>query len=137
MTNSENKQDSYTVSVGEDGIVHIGLHGPVEDDDLDRFQEWANDTHQCILSVHSSTGQKVKCLVDVRGLSGYSVEAFDIMRDLITSNREYMDKTATYGGNKFMKFAQDAVTALTGRDNIRGFETKEEALAWLSEDSLA
>lgn len=82
--------------------------------------------------------QKVKILFDMTTFTGeYSIGAFEIMVSFARETKPFVERTACFGGPTIGLAAGEMVTTLSGRDNIKFFKTKEEALAWLNEATPA
>jgi len=48
---------------------------------------------------------------------------FVILADLMKVNEPYISESATFGGDEYIRTAQDALLALSGRDNMRAFNS--------------
>ena len=122
------------VSIGEDNMIHLILGGNASEDYLDDVLAWAEQVKNAMRTAKAqSKDGKVLTLIDISTLDQFDQKSMVILKDLMTFNKDYATKTATFGGNLFSIMAQDAVAHLTHRTNMKAFKTKEEALAWLKE----
>ncbi|MFC1630301.1 STAS/SEC14 domain-containing protein [Patescibacteria group bacterium] len=85
-----------------------------------------------VQELYNKTGKKIKAVIDITHLKKYNSEAFLVLTDLMKFNEKYVSKSATFGGDEFIIAAQDALLALSGRNNMKYFKTNEEALEWIS-----
>ncbi|OHB03067.1 MAG: hypothetical protein A3B14_00180 [Candidatus Zambryskibacteria bacterium RIFCSPLOWO2_01_FULL_45_21] len=126
------------IKVGAGNILNLTIAGDISGSNMAKLTEWIQEVKQSILDLHKKTGDRVLCLVDITGLEKYDPEAITILADMMKENEPHIKKTATFGGSKYVVLAEDVVVALSGRKNLKGFEKKEKALAWLNgEDEAA
>ncbi len=69
-------------------------------------------------------------LSDVSGISHFERKPIMALRELLEFNKQYPVQSAIVGAKGFTRPLLDAVVSLTGRTNIRQFETREVALRW-------
>jgi len=48
-------------------------------------------------------------------------------------NQPYIEKTATFGANFVIKLLEETIITMAGRDNIKVFKNKEDAMKWLGQ----
>lgn len=125
----------FKLEVGQDNIIHLKLGNLDAPDKLYDLNDWANEVKTVVRDVYEKTGKKVLAIIDISNLKKYDSEAFLILADLMKSNEQYVLKSATFGGDPFIMAAQDALLALSGRDNLKAFKAEGEALAWLTSPS--
>jgi len=114
--------------MGDDGIVRIDFAGGVlEREEVDDF---VRDFH---VYLDVATPKAPLRTLTVAGRSGVklSSKARKAFSDL--NNDPSLGKSATVGVDRYTRVLIGFVLKATGRDNIRFFETEEEALAWLQE----
>ena len=76
--------------------------------------------------------RKVRILLDLQEFSGkYCGEAVDVLAHFAKDNKEYVEKTASFGGSANTRSVGEMITLLSERENIEVFETEKEALEWL------
>ena len=110
------------------------LKGSINKNCIPALKEWAQETAKTIKELYQETGQKVKTTVDLSSLvEKYDSEGIMILSSLMKENEPYIERTATFGANWTIKFAEDIVINLAGRKNIKTFENKKDALEWLME----
>lgn len=123
------KFDTY---VDENGIVNMLIKGRVRKEVWDQFKKWIEDTEKIIKEQNEKTGKKVRAIVDLTDASSqYDSDTIAALASFTKANEPYIEKTATFGANTMIKFAEDLVITISGRKNIRAFGTKEEANKWL------
>ncbi len=118
---------------GKNLIVTLSLAGSIDQEELPELKNWATNVKNRIREAWVSANKKVAVLVDLTELKNYTEpEAMTTISDLMTADSEYVSKTAVFGASKMIGFAQEIATSLSGRENMKSFETKEKAIAWLS-----
>ena len=76
----------------------------------------------------------MKILLDLTEFTGqYTATTLQMLTEFAKGNTPYVEKTASFGGYDSVKAAGEAAAALAGRDNIKLFDSKEEAMSWLLE----
>ncbi len=118
------------VSVGAGDIVHMTIGGDVSAEEMAKLTEWAQKVKETIKDLHSKKGP-VLCLVDITNMKAYHADVLTTLATLMKDNEPYVLRTATFGGNSTITMAEDVVIALSGRNNLRAFNSKEKALHWL------
>ncbi|MDO8560602.1 MAG: hypothetical protein Q7R91_00085 [bacterium] len=130
---TEEKRPEFKIDVEQDGIIHLLLSGHISSENLQGLRTWAEDVKKVVRETHEKTGRKALVVTDISKLENYHPEALSILAQMLKDNEPHVDKSATFGGGYFITVAQDIVTALSGRENFKGFKTEEEALNWLRE----
>lgn len=121
------------ISLGEDGIMVLTFTGSVLEEDLEVFQSSLDVASMAIKHQFDQKKHKVKTILDMTSFSGkYTAGALGILAEFAKNNTPYIEKSASFGGSTALRVAGETVSNLAGRDNIKVFATKEEALAWLS-----
>lgn len=124
------KGSHFEVSIGAGDIVHLTIAGHLNTDALPDLLEWIQKVKETIKNLHAKKGP-VLCLVDITGMKTYHADILTNFATLMKDNEPYILRTATFGGNVAITMAEDVIIALSGRNNLKAFHTKEEALAWL------
>lgn len=118
------------VEVGAGNIVHMTIGGDVSAEQMSKLTEWTQKVKDVIQSTYKGHGP-VLCLVDITGLLNYHADVLTTLAGLMKDNEPYVLRTATFGGNSAITMAEDIVIALSGRNNLKAFDSKEKALDWL------
>ncbi|OGZ03723.1 MAG: hypothetical protein A2648_02090 [Candidatus Lloydbacteria bacterium RIFCSPHIGHO2_01_FULL_41_20] len=122
------------VSLGEDNMIHLVLGGNASEDYLEEVLAWAEKVKNAMRTAKAnSKNGKVLTLIDISTLDQFDQKSMAILQDLMSFNKDYATKTATFGGNLFSIMAQETVMLMTHRTNMKAFKKREEALAWLKE----
>ncbi|HOT90656.1 MAG TPA: hypothetical protein PLJ78_03575 [Anaerolineae bacterium] len=115
----------YKLTMPDDGILRINFDGALEDDEIDpfindfmRYLEAATPTAPLrTLTISNHTGAKL---------------APRVRKMFATLNTDpRLGKSATIGVDRYTRVLVGFVLKATGRDNIRFFDSEEQALAWL------
>lgn len=118
---------------GKNLIVTLAIAGEVGQDELPELKKWADSAKGRIREAFNSTNKKLAVLVDFTSLENFSEgEVLSIIADLMSADSKYVYKTATFGANKNISLAEEIAKSLSGRDNMKNFDTKEKALDWLN-----
>ncbi|MGC9395566.1 MAG: hypothetical protein ACP5J4_11995 [Anaerolineae bacterium] len=118
----------YQIQMGDDGIVRIDFAGGVlEREEVDDF---VRDFH---VYLDAATPKAPLCTLTAAGRSGVKLSSKVRKAFSDLNNDPRLGKSATVGVDRYTRVLIGFVLKATGRDNIRFFETEEEALAWLQE----
>lgn len=131
--NFEVENLKLTCHIGTDKIIYLTAAGKINNNNLAVFTEWTEQIKTLMAEV-SKTENVVRVCTDVSGVEHFESKPIAPLRELLEYDKQYHMKSAIIGANFFMRNLMDAVIQLTGRTNIRQFETKEEALVWLLEE---
>jgi hypothetical protein len=132
----ENKStEQFKIEIDRNNILHLKMGDLDSPDKLYDLESWAKKVKNTVIKLYKKTGKKILAVIDISELKKYSTESFSILTDLMKSNQQYVSKSATFGGDKYVIVAQDILLALSGRDNFKAFETEKEALDWLISDN--
>ncbi len=136
---SENKPtmsttpDPLTTEIHPDGYMVMTLSGDLSNERIETLHANVHTAVQ-MSKVYAETKGKPNILFDMSTFTGdYSVSALQVMVKFAEDTRPYARKVACFGGPDIGRIAGEMVVALSGRDNIQFFKTKEEALPWLLE----
>jgi len=130
MINKSLKQ--FKVEVVKDNLISLTLENADSLEELRDLRNWAKKVTTIVYDLYKKTGKKIIVITDIKNLKKYNPQAFAILTDLMKSNEPYVLKSATFGGSKYILFAQDILLTFSGRKNFKAFKTKEEALIWLN-----
>ncbi len=119
------------VSVGAGGIVHVTIGGDINAGRMSKFAEWISKVKETIKKEYEKENKQILCLVDITLLKEYHPQVLVDLATMMKDNEPYVLRTATFGGNSYMTMAEDIVIALSGRKNLRAFNSRDEAITWL------
>ena len=119
------------VSVGAGDIAHLTIGGDLNSEAKEKIELWMTDVKKVIKDLYDKKGEQVLCLVDIKDLKTYHPDVLLTLAGLMKENEPYVLRTATFGGSKSITMAEDVVIALSGRNNLQAFDTKEQAVNWL------
>ena len=134
MDSEGNKK--FTIEVGEDGILYLSLGGKLEGLNLTALEKWTKEVHEVIKDRYQNTYAPVKVMIDVNSVTGYAPEAVTLLTNLLVADKDYVFRSATFGGTDYILMAQDMLAAMSGRTNFRSFKSKEEAEKWISKSNI-
>jgi hypothetical protein len=116
---------AYELSTGADGIVRATFIGDTDKDDalayhkdLEQYMDKANEDNLFNLIIY----------VDQAGK--FSAEARKSFSQLNDDPR--MGRIAYLGANRFIRVITNFVQKASGRNNMRFFDSEEEAVSWLN-----
>jgi hypothetical protein len=120
---------AHEISMGDDGVLRMDLIGDMDREgmeayinDLAPFLEAATEAEPLLILTDSSRSGKLSS-----GARKLSVE---------TNRDPRMGKTAVIGeSRRYFRVMASFILKATGRDNIRFFDSEEEALTWLKSES--
>lgn len=118
---------SYKLWMKDDGILRIQI-----DDDL--AEELDAFTRELAIYLDAATEESpLRTLAMSRDPGGKLPSS--VRKTFAELNRDpRLGKSATIGLDRYTRVLAGFVLKATGRDNIRFFDTEEEALAWLKEE---
>lgn len=124
----------FTASVDEHGVITGKLIGMITPENRDDFKTWLEHMSALVREEHQKQNKKVNTLIDLTKLEGYNdPNALALLTNTVIDDNPYTHKTATFGATGLIKLAQDTVQSFSGRIHLKGFETENEARAWLQE----
>lgn len=130
--NSDEVTKSFEIKVGDDGIIYLTLAGKFEGLNLMALEKWTKEVHKVVKDRYENTYATVKVIIDINEVSGYSPEAVTLLTNLLIEDKDLVYRSATFGGSEYILMAQDMLASLSGRTNFKSFNTKEEAIAWVT-----
>lgn len=120
------------ITINPDGVVVLTFTGDLLEADMPAFKSEL-EAAATMISTKASE-KKIKTLLDMTHFTGkFSTDAMRVLAQFATNNEPYIEKTASFGGDHMIQMAGTMVTHLAHRDNIKIFDTKEDALNWLAE----
>jgi hypothetical protein len=125
----------FEMALQEDGVVYMRLIGSLDSTNFEILKVQVENAKKLVKEESEKQGKKLPILFDLTDFTGtYNVGAMLAMKGLEEHNRPFSLKTAVYGGSAAAQVAAELTLELIGRDNLKLFKTKEEALAWLKEN---
>lgn len=126
--------EPLTTTISPDGYMLMTLSGGLSNDVAEPLRVSVRVATQMTKNYFSESGRKPRILFDMTTFTGeYSVATLEIMIEFAKETKPYVYRTACFGGPVIGQAAGEMVAALSGRDNIHFFKTRDEALAWLME----
>ncbi|MEO6778698.1 MAG: hypothetical protein ABI194_04525 [Gemmatimonadaceae bacterium] len=86
--------------------------------------------------VASQPPKSLCCVVDVTG-SRFNIEVVEAVKDLAAHNIPYVIASAVVGVSGLQRVIMEGVLKFTGRSNLKAVATRDEAFAWLAEQTTA
>lgn len=122
------------VSVSPDNIVELTLGGNASAY-LHKAEliAWLHDTTRIFTEQLAKHGGHAMSLVDISMLRDFDEEAMELMRDFANNPMLRNVKSAVIGGSLFSNMALRTIIVMTGRVNIKSFDTRAEGIAWLKD----
>jgi hypothetical protein len=120
------------ITENEDGGLELRVAGDIASTEIrDDLIAWVKAVKEHATELNTQHGGRAYCIVDVSELYGFDEESSEIIRHLAEGSDYPVLKTAIVGGNLLTKMAIRTISYLTKRTDIKTFDTREEALAWL------
>lgn len=121
-------------SEAKNGLILLTIGGMFGTENIPELQKWSEDVQKNILKTNIDFKEKVKVLIDIKDLKGYTdPEVLLILGKLMRLDSPYVARTASFGGSYPQEMAQEVIKAVAERDNLKNFKTEKEARSWLSE----
>lgn len=127
--------EPFDVALADGDVVEMRLIGSLDAVNLEILKMQVDSAKKLVKSESEKRDRKMRVLFDLTKFSGtYNVESMIAMKNLEEHNRPYVLKTAVYGGSPAAQIAAELTLELIGRDNLRLFPNRDEALEWLKSD---
>lgn len=125
-------QSLKTTIHADEGYILMKFSGDLSEDTVEDFKKGLAEASSIIVDCYHKENKKVHILLDMNDFTGkYSVASLTALTDFAKKNKPFVDKTASFGGSDTVKMAGEIVITLSGRDNIKIFDTQEEAKGWI------
>jgi hypothetical protein len=122
---------SLSSSIGPDSIIYVTLGGKITNDNLNVFEVWTSGLQSQIDTMAARKKFPILVYSDVSRVEHFERKPIRPLRELFAHDKQYEMKSAIVGASFFVAKLIDAIVEFTGRTNVRQFETKKDALAWL------
>ena len=119
---------AYELEIRDDGIARLATIG---DQDREEVENLRKDLESLLEA--ATEAEPVRLIVDSSRSGKTSSAARRIYVELNRDPR--IGKTALVGSRRYGRLLGTFIVKATGRDNIRFFDSEEEALAWLKAES--
>ena len=117
------------------GYIVLQFNSAPIHDAVDRFKKDLVKSGAIIESESKKTGGKVRILLDMTNFSGnYALDALSALVSFAKHNEPFVERTASFGGSEKVVMAGEVAIALSGRKNIKLFDTRHDAVAWLMDN---
>ncbi len=127
-------KDVIHAQIESNGLVLLTIAGDVREDDLAELKSRLSDISGLVADEYRKHDAKVNILIDITDFAGeYHEDALRLMTNFAKQNRLFVGKTASFGGTDKARLAGEVVAGMAERDNIREFDTRKEAEAWLAQ----
>jgi hypothetical protein len=133
MPSDNNDGHFLDATVNADGILELSIIGNTTSADHgEELVAWASKTKALLAEMRKGHSGVAKTLVDLGGGGTFDEGTIKLLTELAAAPESVGVSTAVYAGNTFTKMALRTVIAYAGRKEIKYFDTKEEAVAWLN-----
>lgn len=121
--------------ITDEDIVELTLGGEVTTESRNALIAWTEKVRDLLRHMKEQNPNRVLTLVDVSDLHKYDTDAIEICRDLMANNHGLATKTAIYGASTLVRATIELMIGITRRYSMKIFAEREEARAWLLDDS--
>ncbi len=122
------------MSIDEHGFLELKLSGVLSGEKVKELRAEVDETTRVVEELFKKKRGLIRILLDITDFTGtYSMDAMMVMKQFATHNRPFVYRTGVFGGSDTARVAAEITVALAGRDNIRFFKTRADAMRWLSE----
>ena len=118
------KVGETTMVLDENNILKIEAIGDMTDENADEI-------HEIMLEIYSNTQGNLQTLADMNKAGKSTPYARKMWKKLSVFER--MSKIALYGINPVARVLASFMVGRTSRNNMRFFNNKEDAIAWLKD----
>ena len=119
---------AYKFSMRDDGILQITHIGDMKDENIEPYFE------DLMPFIEATTeAEPLRVLIDSSRTGKYSAAFRKKLVGLLGAPR--LGKMASVGAKRYSRVLGSFFLKATGRDNLRFFESEEEALVWLKAES--
>lgn len=124
--------------VTEDGIVELTLAGNISSElHGEELTAWVRAAKETIVEQKAKQGGTALCITDIGALREFDDGSVEILKSLASGEEVADVKSAVIGGSLFSKMALRTIILVTGRKNIKPFDSRESALVWLKSAEIA
>jgi hypothetical protein len=126
---------SLVASVISEGRVLLKISGTLKKESLESLSTGIVQAKDIVQEQGKVCGNQVRILIDMTDFDGsYDTISMERLADLARFDTSYVHRTACYGGPILTSMLVEFVATLSGRTNLKFFQSKEDADEWLDED---
>jgi hypothetical protein len=115
------------------GVISMVIQGELKGERLPVLEEDIKKANAFIHEEFVRAGHTLPILLDLSKTSNtYDPSAMLLLANFEKQNQPYVQKTLCFGADVTVKFAGEIISALSSRENISFFSTREEALSALA-----
>ncbi len=123
------------VSIQPDGIILMTLGGNISTEEHGtELIAWVEKSKQLISEQKEKNAGRALCLIDINSLRDFDEGSVKILAGLASIPEISDVNTAVFGATMFTKMRLKIIIRLSGRKNIRHFDTTGAAIAWLKSE---
>lgn len=115
---------AHEMHMGDDGILRVKFSGDFDAPDVDAYLA-------DFVPIIENATQTVNFLVDVGEVGKASASARRAFGDVFRAPHPLTGRTALIGASRYLRVVTGFVLKVTGAQNLRLFDSEQEALAWL------
>ncbi|MBP6471053.1 MAG: STAS/SEC14 domain-containing protein [Chloroflexi bacterium] len=119
---------AHLFEMQDNGILHITVSGDFNEDDLDDYLTQLRSYIDPL-----AEDDRLLSFLDASTVGHVSPQVRRAVGDFVKDPR--FGNTAVYGTNRFVKVLIDFVLRASGRDHVRYFTNRDEALIWLENNN--
>lgn len=127
---------SLKAELGADDIIYLEIGGVVTVEHIEEFQAWGSTVMEYMVAMKKKHPDRVLTLIDISKLESFDVATTKALRALMSFNRNYATKTAVWGASPVARAVLGALVILTHRYTMKPFAGRDEAMAWLLDDTI-
>src|SRR3989344_1892055 len=126
-----NEGEDLQVRTSPGGPLELRLGGDlVTEEGKKNLTAWVADVKKTLAQLKAESGGDIYIIVDINTLKNFDDGSVSILKELASWSKGYDTKTAVIGGSLFSLMALRAIVIFSKRDNMKAFDSREEALKW-------
>jgi hypothetical protein len=116
-------------------LIGATLGGTLSTENIDNLKTWARQLNAAIETTSKNADGKSVCtIIDISDFKNYTdPQVLTVLAQLMKMDNKFVYRTATFGGRMTQVMIENIIKTFAGRTNLRNFQTRDEAMAWLSE----
>jgi hypothetical protein len=127
-----NEKENLGITITQDGIIELTLGGDVSaEEHKDTLIAWTEKLKEAITDQKNKNNGITYCLVDASTLHNFDEGSVEIVKKIMGWEGSKDVKTAIIGATTFASMTLRTIIFMTGRNNIKTFDSRENALLWL------
>jgi hypothetical protein len=117
---------AHEMHMGDDGILRVKFSGDFDTKDVEAYMA-------DFAPIVENATQTIDFLVDVSEVGKASANARRAFGDIFRNPHPSTGRTALFGDSRYIRVVTGFVLRITGSQNLRIFDSEQEALAWLKQ----